>query len=42
MYQLEEEVDPAEAAEKERLAVGGVGRYIAPGMRGDARIVDRR
>ncbi|KIH62748.1 ADP-ribosylation factor family protein [Ancylostoma duodenale] len=41
MYQMEEDVDPAEAAEKERAAAG-TGRYVAPGMRGDARQGDRR
>uniref|UniRef100_A0A1I7XDH2 MSP domain-containing protein n=1 Tax=Heterorhabditis bacteriophora TaxID=37862 RepID=A0A1I7XDH2_HETBA len=42
MYQLEEEMDPAEAAEKDRVAAGGPGRYVAPGMRGDTRQGDRR
>ncbi|RCN32384.1 ADP-ribosylation factor family protein [Ancylostoma caninum] len=41
MYQMEEDIDPAEAAEKERTAPG-TGRYVAPGMRGDARQGDRR
>ncbi|KJH49785.1 hypothetical protein DICVIV_04125 [Dictyocaulus viviparus] len=41
MYQVEEEIDPAESAEKERTGPGA-GRYVAPGMRGDARQGDRR
>ncbi|PIO76551.1 hypothetical protein TELCIR_01380 [Teladorsagia circumcincta] len=42
MYQVDEEIDAAETAEKERAAAAAGGRYIAPGMRGDARQVDRR
>ncbi|VDL69670.1 unnamed protein product [Nippostrongylus brasiliensis] len=41
MYQVEEEADTADNAEKERAAPG-IGRYVAPGMRGDARQGDRR
>ncbi|CAJ0607317.1 unnamed protein product [Cylicocyclus nassatus] len=41
MYATEDDIENAEAAEKERTAPG-TGRYVAPGMRGDARQGDRR
>ncbi|VDK76452.1 unnamed protein product [Cylicostephanus goldi] len=41
MYATEDDIENTEAAEKERTAAG-TGRYVAPGMRGDARQGDRR
>ncbi|KAK6016234.1 hypothetical protein OSTOST_18284 [Ostertagia ostertagi] len=41
MYQVDEEIDAAETAEKERAAAAAGGRYCFQN-RGDARQVDRR